>query len=438
MPADCADARYAGGSNVTRIAFAATYPPRRCGIATFTSDLSRAVGGARIVALHYLGDGDRYPAEVQFRIARDNRDDYLRVARALDAGRFDAISLQHEYGIWGGEDGEYVLDFARALHKPIVTTLHTVPQRPTANQRRILMELVERSAATVVMSRSAARLLAGVYGVRESGLDVIEHGVPELPLVEPDSIKPLVGLELRPTLLSFGLIGPGKGYESVIEAMPEVAHAEPAAQYVILGATHPELIRREGEAYRTRLVRLAETLGVEDRVRFVDRYVSLEELGRWLEAADIFVTPYPNPDQIVSGTLSYAMSAGKPVVSTPYAYAAEMLSSGLGVLVEPGSPKAMAEALAGLLRDDQRRLDLGRRAYDRSRSMIWPAVGRQYREVFERVAFEAGRRRFRRKAPPVAVGRGPLLAGDSLHAIKGVLRPERVPRTAGGGRSADD
>lgn len=353
----------------------------------------------------------------------------------------DVVSIQHEYGIWGGADGEYVLDFAAALRKPIVTTLHTVPRRPSPPQRRILTRLIGLSAATVVMSRPAARLLAAVYDIPESSLDVIEHGVPELPLLDPDAVKPHLGLELRPTILSFGLIGPGKGYESVIEAMPEVARAEPRAQYVILGATHPELLRREGEAYRTRLMRLAEALGVEDRVQFVDRYVSLEELGRWLEAADVFVTPYPNPDQIVSGTLSYAMSAGKAIVSTPYAYAAEMLSDGLGVLVPPGSPKALAEGLGELLRDDERRFALGLRAYERSRSMIWPEVGRQYRDVFARVAVPRAtlvRPGIRRSAAARHRPKAPItLARDTLADLRRAVASERISGPVGR-RPADD
>ena len=370
------------------------------------------------------------------RIRRDEPADYLRAAWAIDNSDVDVVSVQHEYGIWGGPDGAFVLEFVRALRKPVVTTLHTVPQNPSPGQRRILVELVAASAASVVMSRAAATVLRDPYGLDERAVDVVAHGVPNLPLVEPDSVKPALGLEVRPIILSFGLIGPGKGYESAIEAMPEVARVEPRALYVILGATHPELLRREGEAYRSRLARLVEGLDLDDRVLFVDRYVTLEELGHWLEAADIFVTPYPNPDQIVSGTLSYAMSAGKAIVSTPYAYAREMLDSGVGVLVPAASPKALAEALAGLLRDDDGRKALGRRAYERSRSMIWPEVGVQYREIFERVV--SGRdRQLRRLAHDVAAAL-PVAAGRPAATVSlppRVPAPPRVaakPITAGG------
>jgi glycosyltransferase involved in cell wall biosynthesis len=368
-----------------RTVFVSTYPPRRCGIATFTRNLADSTGDHEIAALHAPGDPDVYPFEVRHRIRRDVLADYLKVARHLNGSSVGAVSVQHEYGIWGGDDGEFVLDFVRALTKPVVTTLHTVPQNPTARQRAILVGLVGGSAASVVMSQSAARLLTRVYGIAPNLLDIVPHGVPSLPLVAPDTIKPSLGLAPGPVILSFGLLGPGKGYETVIEAMPSVIDADSAARYVVLGATHPELLRREGEAYRTKLMRLADALGVSANVLFVDRYVTRTELGTWLEAADIFVTPYPNRDQIVSGTLAYAMSAGKAVVSTPYAYAVEMLEAGRGRLVAGGSPKDFAEVLVELVRDADMRNQLGRRAYDFSRTMIWPEVGARYARIFSRV-----------------------------------------------------
>jgi glycosyltransferase involved in cell wall biosynthesis len=373
--------------------FVSTYPPRRCGIATFTLDLAGAVGSHEIVVLH-PDDGPRiYPIEVQHKIRRDARADYIRVARTLNESDARVVSVQHEYGIWGGIDGEFVLDFIAALTKPVVTTLHTVPYAPSPGQRRVLTSLIHASAASVVMSRSAAALLARVYGVNPTCLDVVPHGVPQLPMVEPDTVKPRLGLEISPMILSFGLLGPGKGYESVIEAMPAVIAADPTAYYVILGATHPELLRREGEAYRTKLKDLAHSLGVSDRVLFIDRFVSRAELGTWLTAADIFVTPYPNRDQIVSGTLAYAMSAGKAIVSTRYSYAVEMLEAGRGMLVESSSGPALAESLTAVLLDRGLRRRLGRRAYEFSRTMVWTEVGSRYRRIFDRVAVPLGRSR---------------------------------------------
>jgi glycosyltransferase involved in cell wall biosynthesis len=376
-----------------RSVFVSTYPPRRCGIATFTLDLAGVAGSHEIVALHPTDGPHVYPMEVRHQIRRDVRGDYHRVARALNDSDATVVSVQHEYGIWGGSDGEYVLDFIAALTKPVVATLHTVPYTPTLGQRRVLMSLIDASAASVVMSRSAAALLSRVYGVNPAGLDVVPHGVPQLPLVEPDSVKPRLGMERAPMILSFGLLGPGKGYESVIEAMPAVLAADPTAYYVILGATHPDLLRHEGEAYRDKLKDLAHALGVADSVLFIDRFVSRTELGTWLTAADIFVTPYPNRDQIVSGTLAYAMSAGKAIVSTRYSYAVEMLEAGRGMLVGSSTGPALAESLTEVLLDRGLRSLLGRRAYEFSRTMVWTEVGARYRRIFDRVAAPAGRAR---------------------------------------------
>jgi glycosyltransferase involved in cell wall biosynthesis len=330
--------------------------------------------------------GAHYPDEVGRSIARDSLPEYIGAAHWIDSRSFDAVSIQHEYGIWGGPDGDHVLDFVKALRTPTVVTLHTVLQRPTQSQRRILSELVQAATATVVMSDSAASLLTRSYGTDPSLVEIIPHGVPYLPLVDPDSVKLQMGMCGRMVILSFGLLGPGKGYESAIAALPAVVQADPSALYVILGATHPELIRREGESYRQRLEDLAASLGVADHVRFVGRYVDSTELGMWLTAADIFVTPYPNLEQIVSGTLSYAMGAGKAIVSTPYAYAAERLANGRGRLVAAGSTEALAEGLVELTLSSSLRAEHGRRAYAHSRKMVWPEVGVEYRKVFDRVA----------------------------------------------------
>ena len=371
---------------MTYIAYVSTYPPRRCGIATFTRDLAAATGDHQIVALQPPDGPAAYPSEVRHVIRRDHPEDYLRVATALNRSDARVVSVQHEYGIWGGDDGEAVLDFVAALQVPVVSTLHTVPLDPTPGQRRVLTRLVESSSAAIVMSKAAADLLGRTYGVDPGAIEVVAHGVPDLPLVDSALVKPRLEMAPGPMILSFGLLGPGKGYEAVIEAMPAVVRACPTAYYVVIGATHPELLRREGEAYRTKLTRLAENLGVTDRVVFVNRFVTRKELGNWLTAADIFVTPYPNRDQIVSGTLAYAMSAGKACVSTPYPYAREMLEAGRGKLVESGTSGPIANALTALVRDEDMRRLLGRRAYDFSRTMIWPAIGARYRRIFDRIA----------------------------------------------------
>ncbi len=340
------------------------------------------------MALHPDEKALPYALEVHHRIRRDERADYARTARTLE-GCVDVVSIQHEFGIWGGVDGGYVLDFLRALRRPAVTTLHTVLREPTDGQRAVLSELVALSDATVVMSESAAALLSTEYGIATASLDVIPHGVPDLPLVESAALKPALEMEGREVILSFGLLGPGKGYELALEALPAVVAAHPRACYVIVGATHPDLLRTEGEAYRSRLVAEVARLGLENHVRFVDRFVGRVELTRWLEAADVFVTPYPKLDQIVSGTLSYAMGAGRAIVSTPYTYAAEILADGRGILVQPGSAAALARALNDVLDDRDLRVALGQRAYAYSRDMVWSAVGSAYRAVFQRVASTA-------------------------------------------------
>jgi glycosyltransferase involved in cell wall biosynthesis len=373
---------------IVRTAFVSTYPPRRCGIATFTSDLSAAIGNREIVALHPPEQVLPYEIEVHHRIRRDERADYGRTASALD-GCVDVVAIQHEFGIWGGVDGSYVLDFVAALRLPAVTTLHTVLREPTAGQRAVVAELVARSDATVVMSQSAATLLAAQYQVDPKRLDVIPHGVPDLPLVGPETLKAGLGVDGRDIILSFGLLGPDKGLELALDALPAVVAAHPAVCYVIVGATHPDLGRAEGEAYRARLVAQVERLGLQGHVRFEDRFVGRVELARWLEAADVIVAPYAKLDRTASATLSVATAAGRAIVSTPFAYAAELLADGRGRLVPAGSAGALAAALNDLLGDSELRAELGRRAYAHSRGMVWSAVGTTYRGLLERVTTRA-------------------------------------------------
>jgi glycosyltransferase involved in cell wall biosynthesis len=370
---------------MSRIAFASTYPPRRCGIATFTAELGRAIGTREIVALRGRDDTTSFEREVHHVIRTNEPADHVRVATTLDQCDVDVVSVQHEFGIWGGDDGEFVLDFLAALSVPAVVTLHTVLRQPTPNQRRVMQGLLDLTAGVVVMSNAAASILKDEYSADPPTVHVIPHGVPDLPLVDPDVVKPAVGLEGRAVLLSFGLLGPSKGYESVIAAMPEIVRAQPSACYVILGATHPNLLRTEGERYRRTLESLTAQLGMRDHVKFVDRYVGRTELAAWLEAADVFVTPYPNLEQIVSGTLSYAMAAGKASVSTPYLYASEILADGRGALVAAGSQTQMTATLVELLTDRSLRDSIAARAYAHGREMIWSRVaaahGRLLREV---------------------------------------------------------
>lgn len=370
---------------MARIAFVSTYPPRRCGIATFTADLGRAVGSREIVALRGPDETGPLGHLVHHVIRTDVRADYARAGRALGECGVKAVSVQHEYGIWGPDDGEGILDFLGALSMPAVATLHTVLRHPSAPQRRIMQGILDSTAAVVVMSRAAATILGDHYGADPLRVEIIPHGVPDLPFVEPNTVKSSLGLHGRDVLLSFGLVGPSKGYEAVIEAMPAVVRAVPDARYVILGATHPELLRHEGERYRTRLQALTADLGMTGHVVFVDRFVDPLELSRWLEAADVFVTPYPNLEQIVSGTLSYAMAAGKASVSTPYLYASEILADGRGRLVPANDAPAMRDALVELLLDRGLRTAMARRAYAHGRSMVWSRVAAEYERLFTRM-----------------------------------------------------
>jgi glycosyltransferase involved in cell wall biosynthesis len=342
------------------------------------------MGEREIVVLLPPERGVPYPLEVHHRIRRDERADYGQAARAV-TGCVDVVSIQHAYGIWGGDDGEYVLDFVRSLDVPAVATLHTVLATPTPRQRAILTELIAGVAATVVMSKSAAKLLTTAYGIPARRVDVIPHGVPDLPLADPAAIKSGLGLDGRQVILSFGLVGPDKGYELAIDALPAIAAAHPAVQYVIVGATHPDLLAREGESYRASLVARVKSLGMTGHVQFVDRFVGRVELTRWLHAADVVVTPSPNLDQTHSGPLSYAMGAGRAVVSTPFAYAMEYLADGRGVIVPAGSSAGLATALNELLDNVNRREAIGRKAYAHTRKMVWSTVGADYRRLFDRV-----------------------------------------------------
>lgn len=372
-------------------AFVSTYPPRRCGIATFTAHLSQAVGSDCIVALRGPADPARWDDRVCHEIRTDVPADFGRVARSLHLRDLQIVSVQHEYGIWGTDDGVGVLDFLAALSLPAVVTLHTVLRWPSEGQRRIMQGILD-AVPVVVMSRSAAHILADRYRIDTDRMQVIPHGVPDLPFLDPDRVKPSEGLEGRRVVLSFGLLSPGKGYESVIAAMPEVVRVAPDACYVIVGSTHPSVLRARGEDYRARLAALVQELGLNDHVLFVDRFIPEHELHRWLALADVFVTPYPNHEQVVSGTLSYALAAGKAIVSTPYPYAAEMLADGCGILLPANSSATIADALATVLCDHGLRTTMAEQAYARGRALTWPLVAASYRRLFARSASRKERR----------------------------------------------
>jgi glycosyltransferase involved in cell wall biosynthesis len=383
---------------IKRIAFVGNYLPRKCGIATFTTDLCEALANefpdtsCMAVPVNDIEEGYDYPARVRFELTENDLESYRRAADFLNINNVHMVSLQHEYGIFGGRAGGHILTLLRELRMPVVTTLHTILKNPNADQKRVMEEIGALSDRLVVMSERGAEFLKDIYSVPADKIDIIPHGIPDLPFVDPSFHKDLFGVEGKIVLLSFGLLSPNKGIENVISALPAILERHPNVVYMVLGATHPHVLREEGESYRLSLQWLARQKGVESSVIFYNQFVELEELTEFIGAADIYITPYLEPTQIVSGTLAYTLGAGKAVVSTPYWYAEEMLADERGVLVPFRNPEALAQAVNELLDNEASRHAMRKRAYMFGRQMIWPEVARRYMESFERARSE--RRRF--------------------------------------------
>jgi glycosyltransferase involved in cell wall biosynthesis len=377
-------------SEIHKVAFVGDYPPRKCGIATFTHDMFRSVAAHRpeaecfVVPVNDRPQGYDYPPEVRFEIGEQDLDGYLRAADFLNFANADIVCLQHEYGIYGGPAGSHILGLVRDLRMPVVTTLHTVLREPDPDQRRVLMELAGLSARVVVMTGRARTFLREIYGVPEARIDLIAHGIPDTPFVEPGLHKGRFGVEGRPVALTFGLLSPNKGIEHMLRAMPDLLAEFPDLVYIVLGATHPDQVRDQGEKYRLGLERLARGLGIEGSVIFYNRFVELDQLTEFIRAADIYVTPYLNAAQITSGTLAYSFGCGKAIVSTPYWHAEELLADGLGVLVPFADPPALAREIGGLLRDTPRRQAMSGAAYGLGREMVWGRSAHHYLDSFQR------------------------------------------------------
>ena len=384
-------------TEITRFALLGNHLPRQCGIATFTTHLADALvaelpgADGFVLAMNDAGRRHAYPSRVRFEINEGDLSSYRRAADFLNVNHVDVLSVQHEYGIFGGKAGAHLLALLRELRMPIVTTLHTILSEPNPSQRMVLEELARLSERLVVMSASGAELLKRVHGIPADRIDLIPHGIPQVPT--DGRSKDRLGVEGKTVILTFGLLSPDKGIEHVIDALPAILAVHPDTIYIVLGATHPHVVEREGEAYRLMLEARGQQLGVGGSMIFHNRFVSQDELNEFLSATDIYITPYLQAEQITSGTLAYAVGAGKAVISTPYIYAREILAEGRGVLVPWRDSAAIAHEVVTLLSDDARRQEMSARAAAYGVGMTWPAVARRYVESFSRARAEDSRRR---------------------------------------------
>jgi glycosyltransferase involved in cell wall biosynthesis len=376
-------------SPVQRIAFIGNHLPRLCGIATFTHDLHRAVAEARpglatgVVAMTDSGGSYNYPEAVRLEIQDGNVDDYITAAEFLNNADYDVASLQHEYGIFGGPAGGHITELLTRLKMPIITTLHTVLARPTSTQREVMQSIIDTSSKIVVMSEKGRQLLRSVHEVPLGKVEIIPHGIPDRRFRDPYAAKAKLGFAGKTVILTFGLLSPNKGIEVMLDAMPGILKSCPNVVYVVLGATHPNLLRQQGEAYRDSLTARVRQLGIDDHVVFFNQFVEQAALLDFISMCDVYVTPYLNEAQMTSGTLAYSFGLGKAVVSTPYWHAKELLSDGHGILVPFGDAKAISNEIAALLTNNVRRDAMRARAYAASRSMTWPETAKRYLAAFE-------------------------------------------------------
>lgn len=415
-----------GAGLPSRIAVVGNYLPRQCGIATFTTDLCEAIaseyGSARLFAVpvNDTESGHAYPARVRLALAQDELSSYEQAAEFLNFTNFDLVCLQHEYGIFGGPAGGHILTLLRRLKMPVITTLHTVLREPSPDQRRVMEEIAALSDRLIVMSQLSSQFLQEIFKVPGSKIDMVPHGVPDLPFLDPNFHKERFGVEGKAVLLTFGLLSPNKGVENVIQALPHILSKHKNVVYMVAGATHPHILRREGDHYRASLQALAKEVGVEANVIFHNRFVSPEEMVEFIGAADIYVTPYRHEEQVVSGTLAYALGAGKAIISTPYWHAIELLDDRRGALVPFQDPDAIARKTVELLDTPAVRHGMRKRAYLYARDMIWKNVAHGYMASFEmarRDRMREPRVTFADKTPAKRFDELPSLKLDHLHRL---------------------
>src|SRR5580765_8180323 len=375
----------------SRIAVIGNYLPRHCGIATFTTDLCAAIstecGSARLLALtvNDTEEGYDYPDRVRWSLTQDDVKSYQEAAEFLNFNNIDMVCLQHEYGIFGGLAGSHILSLLRRLKMPFTTTLHTVLREPNPDQRVVMEEIAALSDRLIVMSQQSSDILQEVFRVPAEKIDLIPHGIPDLPFTDPSFYKDGFGTEGKEVLLTFGLLSPNKGIENVIKAMPAILARHSNVVYMVSGVTHPHILRREGDKYREYLQSLARDLGVDASVIFRNRFVTPQEMVELIGAADIYITPYKHKAQVVSGTLAYALSAGKAIVSTPYLHALELLDDQRGALVPFDDPEAVAAKTVEFLDNSTARHAMRKRAYLYARDMVWSRVAQKYMNSFERI-----------------------------------------------------
>ena len=374
--------------SVKEVAYVSTFPPRKCGIATFTADLVTAIGhlnklkeqkvisvnGRRLFKSSYKG--------IEHKIGRDVLGDYTLMADFLNRTSVNAVNIQHEFGIFGGEAGEYICSFLDRIKKPVATTLHTVLPNFENKAKEVFNDIVEKSSAIVVLNETTKGLVKK-YGVAREKVKLIPHGCPDLPLIPSAKVKPSLGLKNKVVLSTFGLLSKGKGIEQVIQALPEIVKKEPRLIYYVIGVTHPEVKKIEGETYRNTLLKMAKNLGLRGHVRFLNRFLSKPELFSYLQATDVYITPYVSPNQVSSGTLAYALAAGKAVVSTPYLHAKEALGEGRGLFCNFNDSTSIAEQVIGIIENKTLRKSLEQKAYRYSRKFTWPSVAKKYLSLFD-------------------------------------------------------
>jgi glycosyltransferase involved in cell wall biosynthesis len=376
---------------IDSVAVIGNYLPRQCGIATFTTDLVEGLSAEApdiycwAAAMNDKPEGYPYPEKVRFEISQNKLSDYSIASQFLNISQTDIVCLQHEYGLFGGPAGSHLLKLLGDLRMPVVTTLHTVLKDPAPEYRAVMSKLSDLSDKLVVMSRKASDFLKEIYAVPEDKIVFIHHGIPDTPFIDPSFYKDKFGVEGKKVLLTFGLLSPNKGIENVLQALPAIINKHPDVAYIILGATHPHILKLHGDAYRIMLQQLVRKLDIGEHVIFQNRFVELKELCEFLGIADIYITPYLEEAQITSGTLAYAMGTGKAVVSTPYWYATEMLAEGRGRIVPFQNPDAIAEQIVGLLDNDVERHAMRKKAYTFSREAVWKEVSRKYLQIFNEV-----------------------------------------------------